>query len=736
MLSLALCSFLSIAAFLPGERVLLDAHNAYPYQGHWSDRLERALSTGLPIAIEQDLVWRDGKPIVSHGKPFTGDEPTLESHFFERVRPLMEQALREGRDERWPLLTLNLDFKTNEAEHHRAIWNLLGKYESWLTTARDGELRVGPLLVLTGEDDSQEKAFGSAPVLRLFGAVHTIDGRPGPKTGYRRWWNLPWRAIEPEGQKNAGNWSAADEQRLRSTVHKAHGAGLWIRLYTLNGHDSKDRSGGWHDGYNFGSLGAAQVRWRAAIRAGVDFVAVDQYEEFAALLRSFQTITGRLSREDYERFIEHGFDVPPGTKRINVWLDYTGVERRTVIDLGLRGPAGFRGWSGGGPQAITVGQTLSSFGYLPGPIEAGRWAVVLGIPNIREGSKDRYRITVETNKNEEPHFPVLREAAGWYVGDFHSHSGHSDGRAIAADGSRLRIPVHRIFDAARSAGLDFVALSDHNTTAHWNEVERLQPYYESVLLLHAREVTTYSGHINAFGERRFIDFRIAADRSMLDLLSTLRWENAVTSINHPVAPDDERCMGCGWSAVDDATMRQVDAVEIVNGPHIEGAVAGWSFWASMLNRGMRLTAIGGSDDHTADESLDRKIGVPATVVGAAALSEPAIIEGIRSGRAYVRTRGPAGPRLTFGASAGAARWEMGDVLPATLDRIALQAGVTGGGGQTLVWIRNGDEIGRKELSSESETSLTIRPSPGDWYSVVIRDSSGPTAISNAIYVAR
>src|SRR5262245_11979438 len=40
-----------------GTRVLLDAHNAYVENGEWSDRLDRALATGLPIAIEQDLVW-------------------------------------------------------------------------------------------------------------------------------------------------------------------------------------------------------------------------------------------------------------------------------------------------------------------------------------------------------------------------------------------------------------------------------------------------------------------------------------------------------------------------------------------------------------------------------------------------------------------------------------------------------------------------------------------------------
>ena len=35
--------------------------------------------------------------------------------------------------------------------------------------------------------------------------------------------------------------------------------------------------------YNFGSLEAVRHRWRAAIAAGVDFVATDQYEEFAKI---------------------------------------------------------------------------------------------------------------------------------------------------------------------------------------------------------------------------------------------------------------------------------------------------------------------------------------------------------------------------------------------------------------------------------------------------------------------
>ena len=35
--------------FGPGQRVLLDAHNAYPQNDRWSDRIDRALATGTPV---------------------------------------------------------------------------------------------------------------------------------------------------------------------------------------------------------------------------------------------------------------------------------------------------------------------------------------------------------------------------------------------------------------------------------------------------------------------------------------------------------------------------------------------------------------------------------------------------------------------------------------------------------------------------------------------------------------
>ena len=298
----------STQSFLPGQRSLLDAHNAYPDRGRFAERIEDALATGLPVAIEQDLAWCPSAagtlaPVVSHEATCVGGEPTLESYFFEHVRPLMDRALATGPTADWPLITLNLDFKTNEPEHHAAVWALLNRYARWLTTAprtadasMAAPMTVGPLLVLTGSSDVQAVTFHTrVPVdarLLVFGAIAGLAApdtdpaalpRATPATNYRRWWNHPWKVIEPAGQRAAGAWTAEHAARLDALAADAHRHGLWLRVYTLNG-VSGDREG-WTASYNFGSLDAVTARWRAAIDTRVDFIATDQYADFARLRR-------------------------------------------------------------------------------------------------------------------------------------------------------------------------------------------------------------------------------------------------------------------------------------------------------------------------------------------------------------------------------------------------------------------------------------------------------------------
>jgi hypothetical protein len=452
------------------------------------------------------------------------------------------------------------------------------------------------------------------------------------------------------------------------------------------------------------------------------------------------TMDGTLSFADYERLIEREFDVPSGTRRIEVELSYTGADRRTVIDGGLRSPFGLRGWGGGRTGQVIVSALTTTPGYLPGPIEPGRWAVLLGVPNIREGSTDRYTVKISLYDTDRETFaPALRAEPGWYVGDLHAHSFHSDGRGRSQSGAQVPVPIHRVLDEATKAGLDFVLVSDHNTASHWLDVDRLQPYYDRLLLLHGREITTYRGHANTVGEHSFADFRLPQPTaSPAGVPKPIADAGAFVSINHPTAPDDERCMGCGWNVADEEMRRTVHGVEVVNGEARGGPLYGWPFWADLLNRGWRLTAVGGSDEHAPDDPGDRNVGVPATVVWAWELSETALVEGLKAGRVYVRTRGPKGPSLEFEAEVSGASHPMGADIPTTSPvPVILRAVLRDAPGQTLEWIRNGQVQGSAVIAASPATvEQSVTATSGDWFSLVVRDAEGPTLLANAVRVGR
>ncbi|MCC7269021.1 MAG: CehA/McbA family metallohydrolase [Caulobacteraceae bacterium] len=423
------------------------------------------------------------------------------------------------------------------------------------------------------------------------------------------------------------------------------------------------------------------------------------------------TLAGTLTGADHQTYRELAFRVPKGVKRIDVAVEYDRAEK-TTIDLGLRDPQRFRGWSGGNKAGFFVGETQATPSYLPGPLPAGEWRLVLGVPNIREASRAAYTARIWFDR---PQTAPLASGARWYRGDFHTHTGHSDGYCASRRGAKAPCPLVRTLEAAAARGLDFVAITDHNTTSHLAEIAALQPAFDDLLVIPGREITTFHGHFNVFGALSDVDFQLGGPRApdIGRILDQVEKAGGLASINHPSMPSGEVCMGCGWT-VEKTPFARFAAVEVANGGALaltgnmaDDPLSGVGFWEARLAEGARLTAIGGSDNHDALAPPDKPpaVGRPTTVVWAEALSTAAILEGVRKGRVFIDFDGTGDRLLEFTAFTKTAKALPGDTLQNEEGAVDLSARVIGAEGATLMFVSNdpNDQRWRTVLKSNDET---------------------------------
>ena len=78
---------------------------------------------------------------------------------------------------------------------------------------------------------------------------------------------------------------------------------------------------------------------------------------------------------------------------------------------------------------------------------------------------------------------VLNYKAGWYCGDFHTHTHASDGI----------YPADILAGIAKAEGLDFIAITDHNTIAGLQELSDNLDF----LVIPGLEITFNNGHFNS-----------------------------------------------------------------------------------------------------------------------------------------------------------------------------------------------------------------------------------------------
>jgi len=323
-----------------------------------------------------------------------------------------------------------------------------------------------------------------------------------------------------------------------------------------------------------------------------------------------------------DRYYRVPFEIGPSTPSVSVQLIYD--TSAGVIDLGCEGATGWRGWSGGARDRFTITATAATPGYLSGEPEPGTWYVVLGLHKVpAAGLEVTLRIStpaVERPAAEREAPPQSRQVRGsdrnlpapaglrWYAGDFHAHTVHSDGSLsiseLAATGVR--------------AGLDFLAVTDHNTTSHHAHLPRVGAA-QGLTLLPGQEVTTARGHANAFGDIGWIDFREPAQT----WVSEVARRGGVLSINHPIDGD------CAWQHP------LTDLPAALELWHISWFrdLTSTAPWAFHQRWDPGAVILGGSDFHFPTDPWT--VGTPTTWVAAEDDSAEAILAGVQAGRTAI-----------------------------------------------------------------------------------------------------
>ena len=431
------------------------------------------------------------------------------------------------------------------------------------------------------------------------------------------------------------------------------------------------------------------------------------------------------------------FEVPAGT--VEIHFSHTDNSEADILDFGLQDPGGQRGWCGGLTDDAIIGVEESSRCYLPGPIEGGTtWSVDIGKAKLVNPTV-HYNIVIEFHDAPvlEPRVRadhdarVIESGERWYAGDFHVHSSES-GDATAT--------FEEIYDLARDRGLDFVNLSDHNTTTQHALVAPFQAEVDDFLFLRGSEVTTYGGHGNTVGNTSYIEHHIGRDGHTIQaLLEQVEADGALFIVNHPKLELGDACIGCAWS-YEDTPWDKVAAVELQTGsyqvwPLFGSAILG--FWDELLDEGHRITGVSGSDDHRATREptgIDSQIGTPTSMVLASELSEAAIMEAVRAGRVVVKLRGPDDPMLELAAETDAGETgRIGDTV--TGGRVTLTATATGASGMSLILVRNGENDEIVPVDGDDFTHEFERDTDtgGDRYRLHLAETAD-VVITNHIFV--
>ncbi len=321
-----------------------------------------------------------------------------------------------------------------------------------------------------------------------------------------------------------------------------------------------------------------------------------------------------VGKEKEGLYFDLPFEVPEEVERIDITYSYTRFPTLSsdgsvktgevnIIDLALSSNTGeFIGSSGSDRDHIWLSEYDVSDGYAPVEIGAGTWNIIVGAYKVQvAGVKVTYEVTFTFKERM-----LLK-------GDCHLHTKGSDGI----------LSVEEVAGFAKTNGLDFLFITDHNNYAH----NRGLKSNKDLTLIPGTEWTHFEGHANMLGVERPFSGHYYANNldEVREKLAEARQKGALVSINHPFDA------GCPWKwGLDNI---EFDCVEIWNSIIKASDMKCIAWWHQELCKGRRLPAIGGSDFHRFHNF--GMPGMPTTCVYSMSRGQTDILDAIKKGHAYI-----------------------------------------------------------------------------------------------------
>jgi len=445
-------------------------------------------------------------------------------------------------------------------------------------------------------------------------------------------------------------------------------------------------------------------------------------------------LTGQLTSADMRQTTPIHFDVPEGVTNIHFLFKYSpkaAIDQRLPYQISImifdtKGPR-FE-ISRPDDKGVSINAVQTSPGGTTGPIPVGSWMLFILVHRLLSETVVTYELDIDMSFDplvEQPkqwqRGQVAPRGPGWYRGDLHAHTIHSDGWWDIPDLVRFW----------KERGADFMTLSDHNTVSGLAQVHSLAD--DDLLTIGGIELSTYWGHAVATGVDRWFDWRKldGSQITMPELAQQVIDAGSLYTIAHPMNAGDPTCCGCRWEHYDMMPGNAL-AVEVWNGewrPDNQEALQWFYHW---LNEGYRLTAVSGTDLHGPPTGEARGA---LNVVYAQELSEKAILAAVKAGHSYIS----AGPELLLTASTADGHTAMiGDTLAPEHtsggDTTIKACWKNGHEGDGIRFVVDGKVLREQIVGPSGELTWRLAPGQATWCSVELRDSDeGLWAVTNPIF---